>query len=105
MKKMLMTILLVTGLCVTRGLTAEEEPAAQPGADLQEILDGGEDLLLQRGGLYRVSQALRFRKPGQRIATQGARHFSEYATLQIGDPACPQLVNGNGQPEIGRAHV
>lgn len=100
MKKMLMTILLVTGLCVTRGLTAEEEPAAQPGADLQEILDGGEDLLLQRGGLYRVSQALRFRKPGQRIATQGARHFSEYATLQIGDPACPQLVNGNGQPGV-----
>ncbi len=71
-----------------------------PGADLQAILDKGEDLLLQPGKVYPVKKALLFKKANQRIGTLGAAQLSGYAVLRIADPACPQLVNGNGKSGV-----
>lgn len=93
----MMMIMIMTGLCVTHGITADKQPVAVPNADLQAILDRGEDLLLKTGQVYRVKQALKFKKPGQRIATLGATHLSDYATLRLDDKEFAQLVNGNGQ--------
>jgi hypothetical protein len=91
---------MMTSLCVTHGITADKQTVASPNADLQAILNRGEDLLLKTGQVYRVKQALKFKKPGQRITTLGATHISDYATLRIDDKDTPQLVNGNGQPGI-----
>lgn len=82
------------------GATADINAAVAPGTDRQSVLDKGEDLLLKTGQVYRVKQALKFKKPGQRITTLGATHISDYATLRIDDKDTPQLVNGNGQPGI-----
>ncbi len=71
--------------------------AVAPGADLQAVLDKGLDVLLQPGQVYPVKQALKFKRANQRICTLGARHLTEYATLRLDDPGCPQLVNGNNQ--------
>ena len=73
---------------------------ASPGDDLQAILDSGEDLLLQKGRVYRVSKSLTYRREGQRIATEGASRISEYATLRIDNPDLARLINGNHLSDI-----
>jgi hypothetical protein len=86
-------VLLMVGASAAVGA----ESAAKPGDDLQQVLDRGVNLLLQPGRVYPVKQSLRIRRPGQRIATLGATHLSDYATLRIDDKGSPQLVNGGGQ--------
>ncbi len=48
--------------------------AVKPGEDLQAILDKGEDLVLQMGAMYPISQTLQYKKPGQKIYTQDAKY-------------------------------
>jgi hypothetical protein len=96
MKHVWISIFMMTALCVTHGVAADKQTVAAPNADLQAILDRGEDLLLRTGQVYRVKQALKFKKPGQRITTLGAIHLSDYATLRLDDKDFAQLVNGNG---------
>ena len=87
------------------GGTAQAQPA-RPGcpapvnADLQAILDRGENLLLEPGKLYLVKQPLRFRARGQKISTDRAAHLSDFAILRIADPKCGQVVNGNGMDGV-----
>jgi hypothetical protein len=97
MRKIRVLTLLLACFCAGDGITAEKQTAAAPNADLQAILDRGDDLLLKTGQVYRVKQVLKFKKPGQRIATLGATHISDYATLRLDDKEFAQLVNGNGQ--------
>jgi hypothetical protein len=76
-----------------------------PGADLQAILNRGEDLLLEKGKVYPLRNPLRYTKPGQRISTAGAVHLADYATLRIVDAQCTQAVNGGFQDRVVLEHV
>jgi hypothetical protein len=63
-------------------LCSAQAAVVQPGDDLQAVLNRGEDLELQKGAVYELPQKLRYKKPGQKIYTKGARYPSEYATLK-----------------------
>jgi hypothetical protein len=67
-----------------------------PGDDLQAVLDSGEDLALQAGAVYEVTDTLTYKNPGQQIFTQDASYPSEYATLQIADKDLMMLINAGG---------
>lgn len=69
--------------------------AAEPGDDLQAILDSGEDLVLKQGAVYEVEQTLRYKKAGQKIYTEGAQYPSQYATLKIADKDLMMMINGS----------
>ena len=79
--------------------------AVQPGADLQAVLDRGEDLVLMQGRVYEVTETLRYKKPGQAIYTDGAKYPSQYATLRIADKGLMQLIWGGGIQDLRLEHV
>ena len=71
-----------------------------PGADLQAILDRGQNLQLEAGKIYEISKPLRFTTPGQSITTRGATRLSQYAVLRLAAADCGQIVHGNQVPDI-----
>jgi hypothetical protein len=70
------------GLLAFTQVHAQVKPVAAD-ASLQAILDRGDDLLLEKGKLYLIENTLKFKRPGQRIATKDATRISEYATLRL----------------------
>lgn len=72
--------------------------AVQPGDDLQAILDRGDDLALQQGAVYPISQPLKYKKPSQKIFTARATNLSDYATLLLVNSNGLQIVNASGVP-------
>ena len=78
---------------------------AKPGDNLQEVLNGEEDLLLEKGGVYKISETLRFKKPGQKITTKDAVHISDYATLRIAGPDLMQILDGARLDNISLENV
>ncbi len=73
---------------------------AEPGDDLQAILDRGDDLLLKKGCQYQIHDTLKFKTPGQKIMTKDALHLSDYATLRIAGPTLMTILNGNRLDDI-----
>lgn len=71
-----------------------------PGGDLQAVLDSGKDLLLEKNGLYEITETLVYKFSGQKISTQDASYLSDYAVLRITDPELMLLVDGAGQDHI-----
>jgi hypothetical protein len=67
-----------------------------PGADLQAVLNSGQDLVLQKGAVYEIRQTLRYTTKGQKIYTEGAEFPSEYATLRLADKDLMLLIHGGG---------
>jgi hypothetical protein len=61
--------------------------------NLQSILDRGDDCLLEPRKIYEITEPLKFRKPGQQIATKGAQRIEDFATLRIGVGANVTLVD------------
>ena len=74
------------------------QAAVQPGEDLQAILDRGDDLVLQKGTVYDISQPVKYKKPGQKIFTAGATNLSDYATLLLVNSNELQIINASGVP-------
>lgn len=72
----------------------------QPATNLQEVLDRGENLYLESGRIYNITNPLVFKKPGQVISTRGAKYISEYAVLRLTSPLCAQLVDGNSVSNV-----
>jgi hypothetical protein len=77
----------------------------KPGDNLQAVLDGGDDLVLQQGTVYPVSETLRYTTPGQRIHTQGTRSPSQFATLRLANPNLTRLINAGGVNRAILEHV
>jgi len=77
----------------------------KPGDDLQAVLDSGADLGLKPGGVYDISEALVYKKAGQKIFTQDARYPSQFATLRIVNKELLQLVNAGGVEGAVLEHV
>ncbi len=71
-----------------------------PGNDLQAILDKGQDLILQKGGVYEIKKTLRYKFPRQKIVTKDAVDLSDYATLRIADADLMLLLDGGRQDNI-----
>lgn len=102
-------------LCLTIGCTrtvvSDGEPVSpsaqlvRPGGDLQAVLDSGNNLLLEKGGLYEITETLVYRYPGQKISTKDAVFISDYATLRIACPDLMLLVDGDRQDNIVLEHV
>lgn len=77
----------------------------KPGTDLQAVLDKGDDLVLTAGGVYNISETLVYKKPGQKIYTEGATYPAQFATLKIADPGLTRLVMAGGVESAFMEHV
>ena len=73
---------------------------ARPGDDLQAVLDSGKNLLLEKKGVYEITEALRYKFDGQQISTRDAVHISDYATLRIVNPKLMMLIDGAQKDNI-----
>jgi len=72
----------------------------RPGGNLQAVLDSGNDLLLEKKGVYEVTETLVYKFPNQKISTKDAVRISDYATLRIANPNLMLLVDGAQQDNI-----
>ncbi|RKY05374.1 MAG: hypothetical protein DRP66_10620, partial [Planctomycetota bacterium] len=72
----------------------------RPGGDLQAVLDGGDNVLLEKKGVYEITETLKYKFGNQKISTKDAVHISDYATLRIADPNLMLLVDGGGKDHI-----
>jgi hypothetical protein len=86
----------LAGLLLLVAMAAQA--AVPPGEDLQAILNRGDDLMLQQGAVYPISQPLKYKKPGQKIFTVGATNLSDYATLLLVNSNELQIINASGVP-------
>jgi hypothetical protein len=84
------------GLLMLLGMAAQA--TVPPGEDLQAILNRGDDLGLQQGAVYPISQPLKYKRPGQKIFTAGATNLSDYATLLLVNSNELQIINASGVP-------
>jgi hypothetical protein len=96
----LIVSLLFAGLSAAEPAQAAESVLTPPGADLQAVLDAGDDLLLQPGATYEIEAPLRYIRTGQRIATHEPESLADYARLRLSNRAVGQLINGNRLDEI-----
>jgi hypothetical protein len=79
--------------------------AVQPGDDLQAVLNRGEDLALQPGAVYPISQTLKYTKPGQKIYTADAINLANYATLLLVNPDQLEIIDAHGMAGAVLEHV
>jgi hypothetical protein len=101
----MITILMLVETVVIGASALAGGTVSRPGDDLQAVLDRGDDLVLQAGATYAISEALQYRKPGQRIYTADARYPSEFATLRLGDRESTQLMTAGGVEGAVLEHV
>lgn len=67
---------------------------------LQETLNKGADLVLEKGMIYRIDSTLRLTRSGQRIYTDGVQSIRDYATLQLVNPTIVTIINAEGVKDI-----
>ena len=81
--------------------------ATPVGADLQSVLDGGNDLLLAKNKIYNTSHTLKYMASYQGIKTMDALFISDYAIIreQIDQGDYDSLISGNGQDYIHLENV
>jgi len=91
-------LLLPTSVCLA-------QKTAQPGDDLQAVLDSGEDLRLRPGTIYEVNKTLIYRKAGQQILTPQAKSIKDYATLRIANADLLLLIDAGGVEGAVLQHV
>lgn len=94
------TSLSLSSLCALVASAGCLFSAAQPGDDLQAILDSGSDLELQPNAIYEIEETLRYKADGQKITTIGARGIETYATLRLVNPETPQLIHNHAMDDI-----
>ncbi|VGO23571.1 glycoside hydrolase family 71/99-like protein [Pontiella sulfatireligans] len=97
-------ILMTVGAVILLG-SSFAGTAVKPGENLQAILDKGDDLVLQMGALYPVTETLQYKKPGQKIYTQDATYPAQYATLKIASKDVMMLINAGGVKGATLEHV
>ena len=78
------SILSIFTLCLNIGCARETHARVKagpsyklvrPGGDLQAVLDSGDDLLLERRGVYEISETLVYKFPNQKISTKESRRY------------------------------
>jgi len=81
--------------------------ATPVGANLQSVLDGGNDLLLVKNKIYNASSMIKYRASYQRIKTMDALFISDYAIIreQIDQGDYDTLISANGQDYIHLENV
>ena len=91
--KYFFNILLVIGIVV--GTTAN--PVTK---QLQAVLDGGADLILEKGKIYYIDATLKLTHPGQQIYTEHAQSIRDYATIKFTNPTLVTIINAEGLKNI-----
>ncbi len=81
--------------------------ATPVGADIQAVLDGGNNLLLEKNRIYNTSHPIKFKASYQRIKTMDALFINDFATIrqQIDQGDYDSLIVGNGQDYIHLENV
>ncbi len=74
--------------------------ANQETAQLQAVLDRGDDLLLEKGRIYELDATLQLKFRGQRIYTNQAASIRDYATLRVVQPELVTVINAEGIADI-----
>lgn len=90
---------LVFFLCVLISPLRASDPS------LQDILDRGEDLILEPGKIYMVDHPLEFRVAGQKITTRNAEKIKDFATLRLAAGPEGTLINAEGIPDIVMEYI
>jgi len=80
--------------------TKAGEACVPPGADLQAVLDAGDDLLLCPGAVYPLQSPLVYKVDGQSISTEAATHPRDYATLRLANPAAVNAITSWSHSDI-----
>ena len=89
-----------SGTRAAEGPTPANSEPVLPDADLQALLDRGQNLQLEPGRIYTIKKPLLFKTRGQTISTRHATRISEYAVLQLAAADCVQLINGNQMADV-----
>ena len=76
-----------------------------PGADLQAVLDAGQDLCLEQSAVYEIDKALVFKFEGQSITTYAPKSLDDYAILRITNRDLGQLIDGNQMDGVRIEHL
>ena len=88
-------ISIILFLAIFQGAMANEETM-----HLQEILNRGDDLILERGRVYEIDTTLQLKSRGQSIYTANAANIRDYATLRVVHPTLLTIINAGGVAEV-----
>lgn len=67
---------------------------------LQETLDSGADLVLEKGKIYGIDETLKLKTKGQRIYTDNVKSIRDYAILRVVNPEMITIINAEGLANI-----
>ncbi len=67
---------------------------------LQETLDSGADLVLEKGKVYDIDATLQLKTKGQRIYTGNIKSIRDYATLRVVHPELVTIINAEGLANV-----
>ena len=81
--------------------------ANQETQQLQEVLNRGENLVLERGKIYHIDTTLILKVKGQQIYTADVTSIRDYATLRVAHPELVTIINAEGiaHIEISDVHI
>ena len=79
--------------------------ANQDTQQLQEVLNRGGNLVLEKGQVYDIDTTLVLKVKGQRIYTNKATSIRDYATLRVVHPELLTIINAEGLAHIEISHV
>lgn len=92
--------IIIALLCIFPGLMANQDTQ-----QLQEVLNRGDDLVLEKGQVYDIDTTLVLKVKGQRIYTNKATSIRDYATLRVAHPELVTIINAEGLAHIEISHV
>lgn len=67
---------------------------------LQEVLDSGADLVLEKGRVYEIDTTLVMKSKGQSIYTANATSIKDYASLRMVHPAWITIISAEGVADV-----
>ncbi len=67
---------------------------------LQEVLDSGADLVLEKGRVYEIDTTLVMKSKGQSIYTKDVKSIRDYATLRVVHPALLTIICAEGVSDV-----
>jgi len=93
-------IVVMLFVCLITGISAN--PVTK---QLQEILDKGVDLVLEREKIYDIDATLQLKSRGQRIYTDDVTRIEDFATLRVVNPELVTILNAEGLAGIAVKNI
>ena len=67
---------------------------------LQELLNSGADLVLEKGKVYEIDATLQLKTRGQAIYTGDVTSIRDYAILRVVHPTLVTIINAEGVADV-----